>query len=81
MNELETVTVNVYPNPASDVLNIESSSRISEIQVINLVGQTVKIQAADSRNIRMNVSDLKAGVYNLKLKVENGYVNQKIVVK
>ncbi len=81
MNEPEAVSVNVYPNPATDVLNIESSSRIKEVQVINLVGQTVKVQSTDAKKVSLNVSDLRSGVYNLRLAVENGFVNQKIVVK
>jgi hypothetical protein len=80
INELSQASVKVYPNPVSDQMNIESSSNIQEVRIVNLVGQTVLIQKIDGTNMTINTSDLKSGVYNLKLKMEDGYVNKKIVV-
>jgi hypothetical protein len=80
INELSQASVKVYPNPVVDQLNIESSVNIQEIRIINLVGQTVLIQKADANNMTINVSDLRSGVYNLKLKMDDGFVNKKIVV-
>ncbi|MEI6455522.1 MAG: T9SS type A sorting domain-containing protein [bacterium] len=80
INDLSQASVKVYPNPVVDQLNIESSVNIQEIRIINLVGQAVLIQNSDANIMTINTSDLKSGIYNLKLKMADGYINKKIVV-
>lgn len=68
--------VNLFPTPASDVLNIsfpESISNNVEVSVSNVQGQELKKQIYNtqlSSNQTMNVSDLPAGVYFLQLKAD-----------
>jgi len=80
INELSQAFVKIYPNPVKDLLNVEASSNIKEIRIINIVGQTILNQPTDSKTMVINTSDLKSGVYNLKIKLEDGYINKKIVV-
>ena len=79
-NELSSGTISVYPNPVKDVLNVQSSLTIQEVQVYNIVGQMVLSQAANGNKLTLNTSGLTSGVYNLKVKVQDGYINKKIVV-
>ena len=78
----------VYPNPATDVLNIEvSASQASEmsINVYNIMGQnvmneTVNISAGINRP-SISTSDLNSGIYFVTVKA-NGFENtMKFVVK
>lgn len=56
--------ITMYPNPATDVLNIASQNEvISNVQVYNLVGQQVINVAPNAAVATVNVSALKAGVY------------------
>lgn len=54
----------IYPNPASDVLNIEAAgSKVESINVYNLAGQLV----LSTNSPRFDVSGLKPGPYLLKV--------------
>lgn len=79
INELSAASINVYPNPVKDVMTVESASTIQEIQIYNIVGQMVYNQKVDSKSLTVNAK-LKNGVYNLKVKFADGFVNKKIVV-
>ena len=46
-----------------------------------MVGQTVFNKTFDATNLTINTSNLKSGVYNLQVKMADGFVNKKIVVK
>ncbi|MCX6251590.1 MAG: T9SS type A sorting domain-containing protein [Bacteroidetes bacterium] len=80
VNEHSKSSITVFPDPVQDVLNIQASTNVQEVQVINMIGQVVLNQTFDNKNITMNTSNLKAGIYNLKVKLEDGYINKKIVV-
>lgn len=81
-------SVRVYPNPATDVLNIEvnaSQSSAMNISVFNIMGQkvmedNVNISTGVSRP-SINTSSLSSGVYFVTVKA-NGFENtQKFIVK
>jgi len=69
----------VYPNPVKDILTIEEQSNIEieSTSIYNYLGQ--KLVTAQQRKIDM--SNLKAGVYLLKIKLVNGQIATKKVIK
>ena len=78
----------VYPNPATDMLNIEvNASQASEmnISVYNIMGQNVmnqNVNITTGMNINpINVSELNSGIYFVTVKA-NGFENtMKFIVK
>ena len=80
INDQSMATVTIFPNPVTDVLNISGSATIQEVQVLSLVGQVVCNQKVDNSTVVLNLDNLKAGVYNLRVKMADGFVNKKIVV-
>jgi hypothetical protein len=74
----------VYPNPATDVLNISNSinAEINAITITDLNGRTVKqITANGSVDSQINISDLNAGVYFVNINSNEGSLTKKIVKK
>lgn len=71
----------VYPNPASDVLNInaKNNTAIKEIQLTDVNGRTVKTVKANETTSQVNISDLNAGVYFLKVTSDLGTGTTKVV--
>ncbi len=58
----------VYPNPASDVLNISSDiNGISSLTISDVLGNTVIALQAGTRSTAVDVSKLASGVYLVKL--------------
>ena len=59
----------VHPNPAQDILNIETSKAFTDISVYDLLGKKVTGATASSRSI--DVSNLSQGLYIVKATDEN----------
>lgn len=81
MNDQTKATVMIYPNPVTDVVNVSASSNIRVVQIYNLLGQVVLSQTADSKKISINTTDLKSGVYDLKVILSDGSLDKKIIVQ
>lgn len=75
---LESVTV-IYPNPATDMININSTSNVQRVEIFNMQGQMVKAESGDVNSI--SLKSLANGVYTLKLTTDNGTSMHKIVKK
>jgi len=70
--------VSLYPNPATDVLNIEMTNEINSIEIYNIQGQ--KVRTANQKQI--NISDLAAGIYMVRIQdTENNTATKKIVIQ
>jgi hypothetical protein len=79
-------TFNVYPNPATDVINIDLSAKsgiIHSFQITNISGQTVASQEVNSPVVSqaVNITNLTAGVYFIKVNAEQGVFTQRVIVK
>jgi hypothetical protein len=60
----------LYPNPTSQLLNIRSSSSIDEIKIYDIVGQLV-MEIKRPQNNKLDISELKAGMYIAEVKMGN----------
>jgi len=71
----------VYPNPASDVVTIAHKAQLSNIAVINLLGQEVLSQKINSNTASINISGFNTGIYLFKVTVADGRTAAVRVVK
>ena len=75
--------VSVYPNPVTNgKITVESKS-VETVQLVELVdsnGRTVKTIKPNQFKIEIEVSDLKKGMYYLRIHTEKNVMNEKIVV-
>ena len=72
---------NVSPNPANDVVTVQSSFKIKEIEIHNALGQVV-IRKEGKQNIEtVDVSMLESGVYIVRIKTHRGFANKKLIIK
>ena len=76
INDVAEVNFSVYPNPASDRLNISCNEAVREVSVIDMAGRTVINVGSEST---LNVSGLAAGVYVVRVATESGIGMQKFV--
>ncbi|MBP3840356.1 MAG: T9SS type A sorting domain-containing protein, partial [Chryseobacterium sp.] len=69
----------VYPNPATDIVNVSSNKKIENITVIDMTGK--KVQSFKAGN-QINVSSLAKGTYILQVYYGEGAVeNTKLIKK
>ncbi len=66
ISRVET-SIDIFPNPANDILNITSSETISEIEIVNTLGQVVYRVEVNSDNAVCDVNELASGVYVVKI--------------
>ena len=57
----------VFPNPASSELTITAIDRINQINITNLLGQSLYIGNYNNKQAQIDVSDLPAGIYFIRI--------------
>ena len=80
INEVEENFVSVYPNPANNVINVNATSNISNVEVYTITGQKVGDFTANSTHTAINTSNLTRGLYLMQIHTENGIINKKFSV-
>ncbi len=72
-NALEVTTINlaeeikIYPNPATAQINVTSPNIIKQINISNILGQTVYSKKCNNESIQVNISELPTGIYLIKV--------------
>ena len=59
--------LDIYPNPAQNELNIKAPFPITNLSISNLIGKTIYCTECNSGVVNVDVSDLPAGVYFVKI--------------
>jgi hypothetical protein len=62
--------VSLYPNPTSNILNIECTASIQAITVYNVLGQEVMNRELNNTSVALDVSGLNSGIYVVKTVVD-----------
>ena len=78
VNENTLSDFSVFPNPIKDVLNIQSETAITEIEIYNQLGQMV---LSSTNQNTIDISSVSSGIYFIKIKDVNGIIGTKKVVK
>ncbi len=78
----EEVTFDLYPNPAKDVLNLQTDASINLINISDMAGRTVMTQSLNgTTNARLDVSSMESGVYLLTVTDINGITTSRRWIK
>ena len=75
----DTANFVAYPNPVKDVLNLSYKTAISNVKVINLLGQEVLNTKANTNEVQVNMSALTAGAYIVNITVEDTVHTIKVI--
>lgn len=78
-NSLEEQRFSVHPNPAKNLVVINSKDEILEIEIVNLNGQILKHQNCQSFSESVDLSGLSDGIYFLKFRTDKTSFTQKII--
>ncbi|MDR2084047.1 MAG: C10 family peptidase [Bacteroidales bacterium] len=86
IEDIKIGDINIYPNPAKDVLNVRIDSDEAQevsLQITNIVGSVVYKESFSHNNVTnhsINVSSLKSGIYLITIKSDKGTETRKIVI-
>lgn len=66
-NTIENSLFNAYPNPVQDILSVKSKSKITSIQVYNVLGKALLIRTPNTLNTELDLSSFSNGYYLLRI--------------
>ncbi len=69
--------VNIFPNPASEELQIETKLRVKNTVVYSITGQEVTSTTKNS----LDVSQLNSGIYIIKVNTAKGTISKKLIIE
>jgi ligand-binding sensor domain-containing protein len=71
----------LFPNPASGNFNIsQGAGNVERVEIFNLLGTPMKSMQANSIK-KIDINNLQSGIYLVRIKTNEGYRNEKLVVK
>ncbi|MBK8347938.1 MAG: SusF/SusE family outer membrane protein [Saprospiraceae bacterium] len=82
---LSSDVIKIFPNPAKDVLNVEINTDalkgLVNVTIFNIKGEQIKNQTMSvNGNAKINISDLQAGNYVLRVANDKNIVSKSIIV-
>lgn len=78
INEQDAVAVELYPNPATDMVTIQANDlKIERIELLNNNGQVIRTLSSTTSTI--STSDLAAGSYIVRITHANGISNVRFI--
>ncbi len=81
INTINANGYSIYPNPNKGFISIASNEMITKINVVNVLGQTVKTQLADATKITLDITDLTANVYFIEITNSKNEVSVSKIIK
>ncbi|MBP7507616.1 MAG: T9SS type A sorting domain-containing protein [Prolixibacteraceae bacterium] len=73
--------IKVYPNPAREMISIESNEFIGQAVIYNMRGMIVYDQSCSKKDeLNVDVSNLSEGIYLVRLLIGGEYYSKKIVI-
>jgi hypothetical protein len=77
----QNVSVAIYPNPATDHLNIVSGDRINQVDVFNQLGQRIYSTTVDGNIFNLNTMTYNKGVYYVRVTTPDGVMTEKVMIR
>lgn len=76
--ELIDSAILFYPNPASEVINIQTNLELTKVELFDVLGKRI-FETGTTK--RINIEPFKAGIYFLKVHTTKGTVTKKMVIE
>jgi len=83
IDESETTALSLYPNPANDIVHIQTNGKnlLHSVAVLDITGKMIMQSNPNTTSATLDVSDLSSGVYFIKTISDNKNEVTRIVVQ
>jgi hypothetical protein len=81
IKKIDSFITSVYPNPASEVLNIQLNTTATSVSILGLDGKVISTEKVNSTTVAVNVANLVSGMYLYEVTSANGEVVRNSFVK
>lgn len=72
-------TLRIYPNPATDQIQIESKEMIRSVELFSIDGKNIKKTNTNTNNLNIRLDELRPGMYFLRVQTDNQLFTEKLV--
>ncbi|MDX5428023.1 MAG: T9SS type A sorting domain-containing protein, partial [Bacteroidota bacterium] len=79
LDEDQVVDLQIYPNPASDRVQIQSEMPISEFRIVDISGR--EVLSGEVVNSTIELPSLSSGAYLLQLGHQGKWVNRRLMIE
>ena len=74
--------VDIYPNPAVDVVTVKSNGNLGAVSIYNMAGKQVASHQAQASDIAtIGVSHLAPGIYVVRIATSRGLITKRLIKK
>ncbi len=80
----KNISLNIYPNPAADILTLEINQLIDRsviLHIYNVMGVLVRMEILNQNLSQINILDLPNGVYSVVLKSRDYFAYKKLIIQ
>jgi len=81
INNPQEADLSIFPNPATEMINISGSNNVSLVKIINNNGQVVFEQQSDAPTLQVNTSVFAKGVYLIEIYTNAKITTRKLVIR
>jgi hypothetical protein len=81
ISSLDELTFEIYPNPATDYIRINSNIGVESLIITDIAGRVVTQMNNLSLSSRIELNGFKSGIYLVKMKNGNSVSTKKLIVK
>ncbi len=81
VDEQHEIQCKVYPNPVDNRLYIETQTPTQTIEIYDVFGRVQELRNSETQKLRnsIDLSDLKSGIYFIKINTEKGNIVKRII--
>ena len=79
VDAFDSVNFSYYPNPVKDNLNLSFNQEINNVSVVNLLGQEMISKSLNGNEGKIDMSQLSAGTYLVRVTISNQLKTIKVV--
>ena len=79
LDQLENVTISVYPNPANEAFNVEAEN-FQSVELTTLNGQVLMSANLENGAAKINTASVSPGLYLIVVKGQNGSITNRIQI-
>ncbi len=81
-NENENIgDILLFPNPATNRINIRSSETIQQVELFSYTGQMILRKRVNDDAFTLKTTGMKPGIYFVRITMKNKIVNKKVVIR
>lgn len=81
VSETQSEGVSIYPNPTNGRINVVANDIINSVVVLDMTGNTLMSESANSNNASLDLSTLGKGMYLVKVVTADESIVKKVVLK